>query len=115
MAKVGLEILAMLGFNCTGDLGPWTLYTSARHQLVFYPRVPALNPPTTQQLSQRAAWTAAATAWRALTPAQRAAYELASKRGSLKATGYNLWLFGQVTDRRDVIDTISRQTGIPLA
>lgn len=108
------KILAMLGFSCTGDLGPWTLYTSDRHQIVYYPRMPALNPPSPKQLTQRASITAAAASWRALSNADRTAYETASRRASLKITGYNLWVYLKLTDRRDVVDTIARQTGVTL-
>jgi len=115
MARNDNKILALLGFEVTGDLGPWTLYTSHRHALVFYARVPALNPPSVQQVVLRAEWTAAAAAWRALSSSQRAAYERASRVLSLRITGYNLWVYWKTTGDRDTIRTIERQAGLTLA
>lgn len=114
MALTDNKILALLGFNATGDLGPWTLYTSARHQIVFYPRMPALNPPTPLQLVMRNRWSLAAAAWQMLTPAARKNWELASKRARLKITGYNLWLYLSTTGDRATVDTIARQSGVTL-
>lgn len=115
MARTDNKILALLGFEVTGDLGPWTLYTSHRHALVFYARVPSLDPASVRQTVVRTKWTAAATAWRALTAPQRAAYERASRVLSLRITGYNLWVYWRTTGDRDTIRTIERQAGQTLA
>lgn len=114
MARTDNKILALLGFSCTGDLGPWTLYTSARHQIVFYPRVPALNPPTPLQIVMRDRWRQAAATWQMLSTATRENWELASKRASLKITGYNLWVYLSTTADRATVDTIARQAGVTL-
>jgi len=114
MARTDNKILALLGFNCTGDLGPYTLYTSTRHQLVFFARVPALNPASPAQAYQRARWIAAAKTWRAGPQYKRNQWELAARRAGLKITGYNLWVYTHVTRDRSILPAIERQTGIAL-
>jgi hypothetical protein len=114
VARTDNKILALLGFSCTGDLGPWTLYTSARHQIVFYPRVPALNPASPLQTVMRDRWRQAAATWRMLTDTDRTNWEEASKRASLKITGYNLWVYYSTSNDRAAVDTIARQSGLPL-
>jgi hypothetical protein len=109
------NILTMLGWNSTGDVGPWTLYTAKDHGLVFYARVPALNPASPGQKYMRTQWELAAAAWQALSKAQRTAYESASKKLSLRITGYNLYLYQRTTGDRATIRTIERQTGLTLA
>jgi len=114
MAATDNKILALLGFNATGDLGPWTLYTSARHQIVFYPRVPNLNPPSPLQQIMRHRFTAAASLWQMKTPAERQTWETASKQASLKITGYNLWTYYVLTNDQSTIRTIEHQTQTSL-
>jgi hypothetical protein len=114
VARTDNKILAVIGFNCTGDLGPWTLYTSSRAQIVFFPRMPALNPASPKQMTQRAKFVTAALAWQSLTAAQRAQYRAAEQRGSLKITGYNLFVYGRTTGDQITRATIARQTGTML-
>jgi hypothetical protein len=110
VARTDNKLLALLGFSCTGDVGPWTMYTSTRRQIVFYPRMPALNPASPKQMTQRAKFTSAALGWRALTAPQRAQYELATRRGSLRLTGYGLWVHFRTTSDNATRATIARQT-----
>jgi hypothetical protein len=114
MVKQDNKLLALLGFNCTGDVGPWTLYTSKRGALVFYPRVPALSPPSAQQFSQRQRFSQAASLWRMMPQSARDNWELATKRASLKLTGYNLFTFWYTRRDLDIIRTIERQTSLQL-
>lgn len=114
MARTDNKILAMLGFSATGDLGPWTLYTSERHQIVFYPRVPALNPPSVLQLIMRSRFTLAAQTWQMLTAQQRADWEKATRKLSMKITGYNLWVYWSTTSDKATLHTIERQAGLDL-
>lgn len=114
MARTENKILALLGFSCTGDMGPWTFYTSYRKQIVFFPRMPALNPASQAQLIQRAIWTAAAAAWKAKPTQQRADWEAACRRTSCKITGYNLWVFTLTTGNLTAMETIGRQAGVSL-
>lgn len=114
MARTDNKLLALLGFNCTGDVGPWTLYRSARGQLVYFARMPALNPASPLQLQQREVWTAAAAAWKNQTTQQRANWEAAVRRARAQITGYNLWVYTLTTGDRSPMSTISRQSGITL-
>lgn len=107
-------LLGLAGFNVTGDVGPLTVYRSRRRALVFYPRMPALNPPSTLQLIQRNRWTTAAILWRAALPATRADWEAAAQKARLMCTGYNLWVYHQCTGDDATLRTITRNTGIGL-
>jgi len=113
--KLGdVSLFRFLGWNTQGDLGPFTFYTSTRNALVWYLRAPPTKPPTQLQLLQRAAWTAAATAWSAQTDATRANWELASKRAHLRITGLNLWMYWLLMRDDAAIQTIEHQTGLTL-
>jgi hypothetical protein len=106
--------LGLLGFRTTGDLGPITLYTDQRGDVVFYPRIPAMEPPTWRQLNQRTRWIAAAAGWQGLLPSVKEEWELATKRLSLRLTGYNLWVYFRVTSDFDTIRQIERESGLAL-
>ena len=93
MARSDLKILALLGFNCTGDVGPYTFYRSKRGQLVWFPRAPALNPPSQIQLAIRQRFKQAGADWRTLNQSDRAAWLHTSKCCGLAITGYNLWVY----------------------
>lgn len=113
MARDNL-ILALCGFNVTGDLGPISVYRSRRGALVFYPRVPALSPPTTLQLIQRNRFRAAAISWQGLPEETRAQWEAATIAAKLAVTGYNLFTYYQMTGDVGTLRTITNHTGIPL-
>lgn len=114
MAFTPNQISSFLGLRPTGDLGPNTWYTKRRGTIVFFPRSPPKQPPTDRQIRQRQNFTLAAAAWQSLTPATRAAWELATKRLSLSLNGYNLWTwyFHSRDDR--AIATIARQSSLDL-
>lgn len=106
--------LALLGFRVTGDLGPITLYTDQRGEIVFYPRKPAMEAPTTGQILQRQRFTAAAAGWQGLGRATQEKWDLATHRLSLRLTGYDLWVYFRVKSDFTTIRTIERQTGLAL-
>jgi len=114
MAATDNKLFALLGFNCTGDVGPWTIYTSKRRQLVIGPRTPAMNPPTVTQTIMRNRWRTAAAWWPRLPPGHRELWEEASRRTSLGITGYNLWIWWYAHQDRATIATIERQSGVEL-
>jgi hypothetical protein len=115
MTKTANDLLPLLGLNTTGDLGPYTIYKSQRGVLVFYPRMPALNPPSPMQTIQRAKWAAAAAGWRAQPPTTRRQWEAAAKKAGLKITGYNLWIYSHSKPDARTYRTVSTQSGIPLS
>ncbi len=80
----------------------------------MYPIAPPKDPPTAPQKIGRLKFTAAAKTWRALTPTQRADYERATRRLSLRVTGYNLWVYASTTGDWLTIATIARQSQLPL-
>jgi len=114
MVQTQNKLLAFLGWNVTGDMGPWTFYTDAQRNIVWFARVPALNPASATQATMRLRWTLAAAAWRMQTPATRNNWELASKRAHLRITGYDLWVHWITVQDRPTILTVGRQAGITL-
>jgi hypothetical protein len=97
MPRTDNKILAMLGFSVTGDMGPYTLYRSHRGKLIFYPRAPALNPPTPLQSVMRQRFKVAAQMWQMMPPSQHQAWERATIKTRLKLTGYDLWVYWWTT------------------
>jgi len=63
------KMMALMGMNPTGDLGPFTIYTSRRAGTVWFNKAPPTSPPTVWQIQQRNAFRLAAEAWRAFPPA----------------------------------------------
>jgi len=104
----------VLGLNVQGDLGPLTFYTSGRGKFVWFPRAPPTSPPSNLQTQLRAQFSQAATWWRALTQADRASWELATRRARLRINGYNLWVWYCRTRARQQLASIERAAGITL-
>lgn len=112
--KLDQTILRFLGYNATGDLGPYTFYTSKRKGIVWFVKAPPLEPPTPLQIHQRNKFRLTGYLWRALVAEQREAWRLAQSRASLSITGYNLFTYYVTTGDASAIETIERQTGIDL-
>lgn len=108
------ELLKFLGFQPTGDLGPWTIYTAADGGIVAFPRSPPLRPPTYWQLRQRQRFAAAALSWQLVGPEARAAWEAVTHAASLRVTGYNLFVWYLLRQDAACIRTLENQTGIDL-
>lgn len=108
------RLLVYLGTVIWGDLGPNTMYRSARHKLVVFAKAPPKTPPSPMQLDLRNAWRAAITAWNALTPAQRATWALAARRACLHCSGFNLWIHWKVVQHEPTIRTIERLSRLSL-
>lgn len=100
MAKQPPEnLFHLLGLLLGGDFGPFTFYKNKRGKIVWFPKSPPKKPPSTKQTSERNLFRLAAVAWQTLAAGDRAQWELASKRASLCATGYNAFLHFKL--RRD--------------
>lgn len=112
--RVDEKILHMLGTHVTGDFGPWTFYTGRRSGVVWYPRAPALQPPTPLQIHWRNKFRLTARIWWALQPEQREAWMAAEKLANLSITGYNLFTYFITTGDEEAIKTIQRQAGVRL-
>lgn len=108
------KLLAFLGLNTQGDLGPWTFYTDKRGQLVWFVKAPPLEPPSQLQVSARNAFRLNGYLWRRLTALHQKNWELASKRAHLKINGHNLFTFWNLTKDHATIHTVERLSGIKL-
>jgi hypothetical protein len=107
-------VTRMLGLYASGDLGPWTFYTSRRHAIVAFLRAPPKTPATYLQLRQRNRWRAAAEAWSLADSPTRQRWRDASRLANLRITPYNLWVWYQTTHDSAALSTIENQTGIEL-
>lgn len=115
MAQSKTGLIKFLGMNAQGDLGPLTTYTSRFGHLVYYPRNPALNPPSEEQTAQRLSMREAAAAWRARTPAERADWTALGFAAHLRITGYNLFTYWQMTGDFETVQTLINRTGIVVS
>jgi hypothetical protein len=109
-----LFIPRILGLFASGDLGPCTFYTGRRHQIVFFLRAPPKTPATYLQIRIRDRWRLAATAWKAADTPTRQRWRDATRLANLHITPYNLWVWYHVTQDRQTLATIERQTGVTL-
>jgi len=114
MALIPNNLLPLLGIWPGGDLGPYTIYTTRRRGVVWFPRSPPKQPPNYLQRRHRNKWRFAARAWSASTIAIRQAWSNAARLARLTISGYNLFIFYEVTKNRSIIETVERQTGITL-
>lgn len=108
------RLFNFLGFNTQGDLGPWTFYTDARRNLVWFIKAPPLEPASYLQAHQRNKWRLATYDWRSLTAKQRNAWLAAAKRAYLRISGYNLFIYARTVHDPCTIATLEKQTGISL-
>lgn len=104
----------LFGFDVQGDVGPITYYTDARDRIVSFPRYPPLHPPSPTQQVFRDLLRSAASQWRALTPDQRTAWRLATRRCSSAITATAIWFYLVRTREFELITTMERISGIPL-
>lgn len=107
-------LLRFLGFNSSGDLGPWTFYTAKNQALVWYIKAPPLEPPSVLQESQRNAFRLAGYAWRTLSTQEQNKWETVSLQTHLSITGYNLFVFWILRREDAAIETLERLSGIRL-
>ena len=114
MAVIPTNILPLLGIWPGGDLGPYTIYTTRRRGVVWFPRSPPKQPPSYLQRRHRNSWRFAARAWTASTATIRQAWRDAAQLAHLSISGYNLFIFWQVSKNRSIIETVQRQSGITL-
>lgn len=84
------QLLFLLGFLQWGDFAELTMYRRPDGRVVVYNKSYPDKPPSPKQSAQRTLFLAAAEAWRALTPAQRAQWHQAAARASLCMHGRNL-------------------------
>ncbi|HWN10119.1 MAG TPA: hypothetical protein VNO50_12785 [Pyrinomonadaceae bacterium] len=109
------DIAFMLGFSAQGDFGWSSWYTRKNGSKVCFPKyVLDGKRKTPARVAQRDKWRAAAAEWRLLTQQRKKDWQAAARKLSLPATGYNIFLWYQISNNTAVIQTIERQTGISL-
>lgn len=114
MSKPGQTIWGIIGFKCQGDVGPITTYTN-RKMIVWFLKAWLRDPVSPDQIKHRNRIRACAAHWNATTETVRRNYELASKRGQTRITGYNLWVHASMAvDGPQHLVALARQTGIAL-
>ncbi len=104
----------LLGFSQTGDLGPFTVYTSVARSPVWFQKSPPQKPPSRLQIRQRLRFTLAAEAWRNLPATTRQTWKAAAAAAGLYLSGYNLWIFWQIRRDDSIIRTIEHQSKLSL-
>jgi len=104
----------LLGLSQTGDLGPFTIYTSKRRKPVWFTKSPPTKPPSRLQSHQRNLFRMAAKAWQQQSPSTRAKWMLAARRAKLYVNGYTLFVYYQLKRDRPAIATIERLTNLQL-
>jgi hypothetical protein len=112
--RVSKNLLPLMGLHPSGDVGPFTVYTSKRKGVVFFPRSPPTKPPTVLQRRCRNRFRLAAWLWRSLPAQSRGEWERATKLAKLALTGYNLFLYHSITKDDAAIRTVERISGVQL-
>lgn len=112
--RISRATLQLIGLNPTGDLGPYTAYTSRRHGTVWFIKAPPLTPPSPWQIKQRDRFRLAAQAWRNLDEVERNTWHRAARLARLLVNGYTLWVWWQLVRSRAGLSTIERQSGVTL-
>lgn len=104
----------LIGFNATGDLGPFVIYTSRKQGTVWFTKPIMDDGACYRRRHYRNRFRCAALAWRALTQEKRDAWNLACRRAYLYLSGYALWTWWQLKRDRPALRTIERQSGVSL-
>lgn len=104
------KLFSLMGWNATGDMGGLTFYTNKRRKLTYFIKAPPKVPSNYWQQRNQNNFRLAAYAWNAIGKGARAAWERATKKLSLRITGYNLLVYYLTTADVDAIRTIEQQT-----
>lgn len=108
------RLMALIGLVAWGDVGELTVYRSKQRRMVVFTKTWPDKPASPEQQAQRDRMTAAAIEWQALTTAEKAQWELATKRGSLCMNGYQLFQHYKLTGDTSAMETLERQTRTDL-
>lgn len=101
-----------IGIIVSGDVDGYTIYTDMLGRKVAFPQAPPKEPPSPMQVSHRARFASAQSAWAALTAPQKAILELATQLTSLAMTGQNLYIAIALKANPDLVPTLERQTDL---
>jgi len=108
------HLFTCLGFVIWGDLGPTTIYRNKQGKVTFFEKTWPHKPPSPAQIIQRAKFIEAARAWQALTATTHRQWDLATRRASLCAHGYDLFIHWHTTGDTAAIRTLEHQTRTTL-
>jgi hypothetical protein len=114
MAESIERFIPFLGLYVAGDLGPLTIYTNKRGKIVWYPRSPPKEPPTSAQLLQRQRFAYAQHLWSTQSKQVKADWETAMKRMALDMTGQNAFMSISLRNDHDAVARINHRTGLNL-
>lgn len=106
--------LSILGLIVSGDIGGITIYSDRHNRKVGYPKAPPKEPPTDNQVYYRTRFQTSQANYMALTPPQKAAYELLTKAASLCMNGQNLYIHVSMKHAFGLLDTLQQQHGITV-
>ena len=109
------DLSPILGFQVSGDIGDFTLWTDRYHRVTVIPAAPPLDAPTALQVWQWDRWRHSLDVWNSLAADERACYSRAVRLLNLCCTGPSLWLFCSLKRNLSYWRTIQRQCGLPLS
>lgn len=112
--KTDQTILRFMGYHATGDLGPYTFYTTKRKAIVWFEKYWPCKEATPLQAHTRNKFRLAGYLWQALEPQQRVDWLSAQAKANLQITGYNLFVYYICTNDAPTIHTIERQAHLTL-
>ena len=107
-------LVAYLGLDLSGDLGPYTVYTNARGRVVFYPRSPPTKPPSAAQRKQRQRFRAAQQQWSGISAVLKAQWERLVNANRLCLTGQNLYMSLALRPDDDGLATANNRANLSL-
>ena len=114
MAQTVPPAYNVIGFNPTGDIGDFTVYTSRRRGAVWFLKSPPKKPASYKQLHQRNRFRLIAELWRSLDQSTRDNWRNAALKATLHISGYALFVVYQQKRDPALIETIEMQSGISL-
>jgi hypothetical protein len=114
MAQTGPWWLPLCGWQTQGDVAGFTIYTSRKKRLVWFPIAPPKKFASVGQRIQRERFVQVSFLWQALTDTQKQNWMNAATKARLRIHGYNLFVYYQTTKDEGAIRTIERNTGITL-
>lgn len=104
----------LIAANISGDIGGYTIYTDRFGRPTVFPKSPPEKPPSPAQVLQRRRFADSHSLWQQLPSAEKRALEDACRKLSVNMTGKNAFMSACLLNRDDNLQTLSRQSGIPL-
>lgn len=108
------DFVSFMGLQVSGDIGPLTIYTDKHGKKVPFPKSPPKEPPSINQLVQRARFAQAQRQWSTRSAAEKRNWEAIALKSGLAMTGQNLLMHVALKNDGDTLRTLMRQTGITV-